>query len=37
MKTTNRNKKVEYTKFEYVSFAGIGILLLTILVGFIAR
>jgi hypothetical protein len=36
MKTLKSIKKVGYTKFEYVSFAGIGILLLTILVGFIA-
>jgi len=32
-----KNVKTELTKFEYFSFVGIGVLLLTVLVGFIAR
>jgi hypothetical protein len=37
MKTLNSIKKVGLSKFEYFSFAGIAVLLLTVLVGFIAR
>lgn len=33
----SKNVKTEMTKFEYFSFAGIAVLLLTVLVGFIAR
>lgn len=37
MKTLKNIRQVGYTKFEYVSFAGIAVLLMTILVGFIAQ
>lgn len=37
MKTTKKVTKVELSKFEYLSFAGIALLLVTVIVGFIAR
>ncbi len=37
MKTTLKTAKVEFSKFEYISFAGIAMLLLTIVAGFIVR
>lgn len=29
--------KTEFTRFEYISFTGIAVLLLTVVAGFIAR
>lgn len=33
----SKKVKVELTKFEYISFTGIAVLLITVLAGFIAR
>lgn len=33
----NHKTKIELSKFEYISFAGIAVLILAVLVGFIAR
>lgn len=37
MKTYKSIKKVGLTKFEYISFAGVAVLVLTIVVGLIVK